>query len=101
MFIEGTGVVPDIEANMPHADVRFLPFPMQQPSAKQQMEGGLGGAWAITRSCKAPAVAADWINFVHFSAEAQRAWLAAGVLPTTVSSGTPTGLSTLVKDQCH
>jgi raffinose/stachyose/melibiose transport system substrate-binding protein len=98
MFIEGTGVVPDLEANMPHTDVRFLPFPMHDPNAKQQIEGGLGGAWAITRSSKAPAVAADWINFVHFSAEAQRAWLAAGVLPTTVAKNAPTGLSTLLKD---
>lgn len=101
MFIEGTGVVPDIEANMPHTDVRFLPFPMRDPSAKQQMEGGLGGAWAITRSSKAPAVAADWINFVHFSPEAQQAWLAAGVLPTTKSSGNTSGLSVLVKDSLN
>jgi len=98
MFIEGTGVVPDLEANMPHTDVRFLPFPMKDPSAKQQMEGGLGGAWAITSTSKAPAVAADWINFVHFSPEAQQAWLAAGVLPTTSMSSTPSGLSLLVKD---
>jgi raffinose/stachyose/melibiose transport system substrate-binding protein len=98
VFIEGTGVVPDIEANMPHTDVRFLPFPMKNPSAKQQMEGGLGGAWAITSTSKAPAIAADWINFVHFSAQAQQAWLAAGVLPTTVMTSTPSGLSVLVKD---
>ncbi|HZC70245.1 MAG TPA: extracellular solute-binding protein [Jatrophihabitans sp.] len=98
MFVEGTGVVPDLEANMAHVDVRFLPFPMKDPSAKQQMEGGLGGAWAITTASNAPAVAADWINFVHFSPEAQRAWLAAGVLPTTSTSSTPSGLSALIKD---
>jgi raffinose/stachyose/melibiose transport system substrate-binding protein len=98
MFIEGTGVVPDLQTNMAHTDVRFLPFPMRDPNAKQQMEGGLGGAWAITRSSKAPAIAADWINFVHFSAAAQSAWLAAGVLPTTVAKSTPADLSALVKD---
>jgi ABC-type glycerol-3-phosphate transport system substrate-binding protein len=98
MFIEGTGVVPDLQSNMPHTNVRLVPFPMRNPSAEPQMEGGLGGAWAITRDSKAPAVAADWINFVHFSPTAQSAWLAAGVLPTTVTKTNPADLSTLVKD---
>jgi len=98
MFIATTSVVPDLQRNMPDVNVQFLPFPMREANSKQQMEGGLGGAWAITRSCKAPAVAADWINFVHFSPEAQSAWLAAGVLPTTVMRTPPDNLSTLVRE---
>lgn len=98
MFIADTSITPDLQANMRHTKVKFVPFPMHDPNAKQQMEGGLGGAWAITRSSKAPAVAADWINFVHFSPQAQRAWLAAGVLPTTTVKTKPGNVSPLVNE---
>jgi raffinose/stachyose/melibiose transport system substrate-binding protein len=93
--------VPDLQSNMNTSSVRFIPFPMKDPSAPQQAEGGPGGAWAITSSSKAPAVAASWINYVHFSAAGEKAWLAAGVLPTTTYSGSGVSLSPLVKDSLN
>ena len=89
MFVEGTGLTPDILDNMAGTNVRFIPFPMMDSSIPQQAEGGLGGAWAINASSPAPDVAADWLNYVHFSPEAEEAWLEAGVLPrpTTTAPG--------------
>jgi raffinose/stachyose/melibiose transport system substrate-binding protein len=98
MFVEGTGVIPDLQANMNVSDVNFIPFPMTNPSAPQEAEGGPGGAWAITASSKAPAIAADWINYVHFSTTAEKAWLEAGVLPTTTYNGAGVSISPLVKE---
>lgn len=84
MFVEGTGVTPDILQNASRpGDFRFVSFPMIDSSLKQQAEGGVGGAWSIAASSKAKDIAADWINFVHFSDTAEAAWLKAGVLPTS------------------
>ena len=97
MFIEGTGVIPDIITNMEGVDVRFVPFPMQS-GEPQQAEGGIGGAWAITASADAPDAAAAWIDFVHFSDDAEAAWFAAGVLPTTNFDGGSVEVDDLVRD---
>lgn len=83
MFIEGTGLTPDVMENMRPGTAEFVPFPMINQRLGQQAEGGVGGAWAISAAAKAPAIAADWIDFVHFSPEGESAWLKAGVLPTT------------------
>ena len=98
MFIEGTGLTPDILSNMKGANVRFIPFPMIDDSIPQQAEGGLGGAWAVNATSQAPDVAADWLNFVHFSSEAEQAWLEAGVLPTTDYDGQDASVPPLVQD---
>ena len=98
MLIEGTGVTPDIIENMGGVNVTFASFPMKSPSAPQQAEGGVGGAWAITATSKAPAIAADWLNFVHFSNEAEQAWFKAGVLPTTHYTGSGVDVAPLVQD---
>lgn len=84
MFVEGTGVTPDILQNATKpGDFRFVSFPMIDASLKEQAEGGVGGAWSISASSKAADIAADWIDFVHFSDTAEAAWLKAGVLPTS------------------
>jgi ABC-type glycerol-3-phosphate transport system substrate-binding protein len=83
LFIEGTGVTADLLSSPILDDVRFIPFPMIDSSIEQQAQGGVGGSWAVSSSSKAPDIAADWINFVHFSDEAEQLWLEAGVLPTT------------------
>jgi ABC-type glycerol-3-phosphate transport system substrate-binding protein len=84
MFVEGTGVTPDILQNASRPDdFTFVPFPMIDSSLEQQAEGGVGGAWSISASSKAKDIAADWIDFVHFSDTAEAAWLKAGVLPTS------------------
>ncbi|TCC61921.1 extracellular solute-binding protein [Kribbella pittospori] len=84
MFVEGTGVTPDILQNASHPDdFRFVSFPMVDGALKQQAEGGVGGAWSISESSKAKDIAADWIDFVHFSDTAEATWLKAGVLPTS------------------
>ena len=98
MFIEGTGLTPDILSNMKGANVRFIPFPMIDDSIPQQAEGGLGGAWAVNATSQAPDVAADWLNFVHFSPAAEQAWLEAGVLPTTDYDGQGANVPPLVQD---
>ena len=98
MFIEGTGLTPDILDNMQDTNVRFIPFPMIDDSVPQQAEGGLGGAWAINATSGAPQVAADWLNFIHFSPEAEQAWLEAGVLPTTSYDGEGADVPELVTD---
>ncbi|TWD78977.1 carbohydrate ABC transporter substrate-binding protein (CUT1 family) [Kribbella amoyensis] len=84
MFVEGTGVTPDILQNASSpGDFAFVSFPMVASSLQQQAEGGVGGAWSISASSKAADIAADWIDFVHFSDTAEAAWLTAGVLPTS------------------
>ena len=98
MFVEGTGLTPDILDNMAGVDVRFISFPMMDSSIPQQAEGGLGGAWAINASSPAPDVAADWLNYVHFSPEAEEAWLEAGVLPSTDYDGSGADVPELVTD---
>ncbi len=99
MFIEGTGVTPDVLQNMPKVNVRFVSFPMIDTKLPQQAEGGVGGAWAISAGSKAPAIAANWIDFIHFSSEAEQAWLQAGVLPTTTYQPPATvDLAPLVRD---
>jgi ABC-type glycerol-3-phosphate transport system substrate-binding protein len=97
MFIEGTGVTPDLLADM-DAPVRFVPFPMIDPALPQQAQGGVGGAWAISAASPAPDVAADWIDFVHFSPEAEAAWFRAGVLPTTDYDGAGVEVPDLARD---
>lgn len=98
MFIEGTALTPDILDNMKSTNIRFVPFPMIDDSIPQQAEGGLGGAWAINATSEAPDIAADWLNFIHFSPEAEKAWLEAGVLPTTNYDGEGADVPPLVTD---
>jgi len=98
MFVEGTGVTPDIIENMADTSVEFVSFPMRDEDLEQQAQGGVGGAWAISASSAAPAIAADWLDFVHFSDEAERAWLQAGVLPTTDYDGAGVDVPALVAD---
>ncbi len=98
MFIEGTGVTPDLLATLgPDSPIRFVPFPMIDTSLEQQAAGGAGGSWAISSSSTVADIAADWIDFVHFSAEAERRWLEAGVLPTTDYDGTDADVPALLR----
>jgi len=98
MFIEGSGYTPDIIDSMGDNDIRFIPFPMINSALARQAEGGVGGSWAISSSSKAPAIAADWINFVHFSDQAEKLWLEAGVLPTTDYSTDGTDIAPLLQE---
>ncbi|MFF5263896.1 ABC transporter substrate-binding protein [Actinomadura viridis] len=99
MVVEGTGITPDVLENMRGTTVRFVPFPMSDPRIPQQAAGGVGGAWAVSAAAKAPAIAAHWIDFVHFSPEAEREWLQAGVLPTTgYRPGPEVRIPSLVRD---
>ena len=98
MHITGTWLVGDITANMADTDVRFIAFPMIDESLPKQAEGGIGGAWAITSSSDSPDAAALWIDFVHFSEEAEAAWVEAGVLPTTNFDMSTVDAPPLLKD---
>lgn len=98
MIVEGTALTPDILDNMDGTNVGFVPFPMIDDSIPQQAEGGLGGAWAINATSEAPDIAANWLNFIHFSPQAEKAWLEAGVLPTTNYGGNDADVSQLVSD---
>lgn len=98
MLIEGTGVTPDLIATLgPESSVRFVPFPMIDPALEQQAAGGAGGSWAISASSPVADIAADWIDFVHFSDEAERLWLEAGVLPTTGYDGAGADVPALLR----
>ncbi|NED96874.1 carbohydrate ABC transporter substrate-binding protein [Phytoactinopolyspora alkaliphila] len=98
MFIEGTGVTPDLIANTPAGEIRFISFPMIDEKLEQQAQGGVGGSWAISSSSPVADIAADWIDFVHFSEEAERIWLEAGVLPTTDYSTDGVELAPLLRE---
>lgn len=98
MHITGTWLVGDIAANMADIDVRFIAFPMIDESLPRQAQGGIGGAWAITSSSDSPDAAALWIDFVHFSDEAEAAWVEAGVLPTTNFDMSTADAPQLLKD---
>jgi ABC-type glycerol-3-phosphate transport system substrate-binding protein len=99
MLIEGTGVTPDLIATLgADSDVRFVPFPMIDASLEQQAAGGAGGSWAISASSPVADIAADWIDFVHFSDEAERLWLEAGVLPTTGYDGAGADVPALLRE---
>lgn len=70
----GSWLIPDIEKNMPDADIGFVPFP-QLPEAKgRYWVSGVGSAYFISAKSEQQAEAAKLLDYL-FTAETAKRWV--------------------------
>lgn len=85
MLAGGSFFVPEIQTNMPDADVSIIPFVSVEGGKGRYYPGGVGSAWIISSQAKNPDAAARFLDFL-FNDQSVKTWMEVGSLVPPVET---------------